>query len=581
MRLRALRPALLASALLSASSPAQTLVWSQDGEAQDDRFGISVSGGADLDGDGFDDAVVGSWRHDGPAGIDAGKAYVYSPQSLAQLWIFDGEAAADECGYAVAVAGDVNGDGTADVIVGAPLHNAASGVDAGKAYVLSGPDGTLLLSVTGEAVGDRFGFSVSGAGDVNGDGRADVIVGADRWNAPGALDAGKAYVYALPAAATAPLLLYSWTGLAQQDNFGAAVAGAGDANGDGRSDLVVGAWRFDPPSGTNAGRVAVFSGLTGAPLFTFDGESPAAAFGAAVAGPGDTDGDGRADILVGAWGQASGGGTFAGRVYLYSGLTGALLTTADGLAPGDALGTSVSAAGDVDGDGFADYAAGAPSQNGQTGRIYVFRGGPAPIPPPPLLFEQGGEALADFFGTGLGPGGDMDGDGFGEVSVGAHFHDVGTGDVGKAYAYSGVPPGIDSFGSGCPGSLGAAPRIGVTGIPFVGATFEVHLSRTLPGTFALLLLGASNASLPGGLPLPLNLGFLGMPACNLLVSLDAMLPAATSGPGPGAGRVSFPFAIPPDPLLVGGVAYVQWYIVDPGPAPLPGAMTRALAVTLQ
>ncbi|MGH7150694.1 MAG: integrin alpha, partial [Planctomycetota bacterium] len=89
MRLRALRPALLAAALLPVSSPAQTLVWSQDGEAQDDRFGISVSGGADLDGDGFDDVVVGSWRHDGPGGVDAGKAYAYSGQTLAQLWILD------------------------------------------------------------------------------------------------------------------------------------------------------------------------------------------------------------------------------------------------------------------------------------------------------------------------------------------------------------------------------------------------------------------------------------------------------------------------------------------------------------
>ncbi|HKB16121.1 MAG TPA: hypothetical protein VKF62_08645, partial [Planctomycetota bacterium] len=110
---------------------------------------------------------------------------------------------------------------------------------------------------------------------------------------------------------------------------------------------------------------------------------------------------------------------------------------------------------------------------------------------------------------------------------------------------------------------------------------EVHLSRTLPGTFALLLLGASNASLPGGLPLPLNLAPLGMPACALLVSLEVMLPALTSGPGPGGGRASFSFPIPPDPLLVGGLAYLQWYVVDPGPAPLPGAMTRGLAVTLQ
>src|SRR5262245_60929720 len=94
---------------LSSASLAQVPVWSQDGEAQDDRFGISVGGGGDFDGDGFDDVIVGSWKHNGLAGADTGKVYLYSGQTFGLLWFFDGEATGDDCGFSVGNAGDVNG----------------------------------------------------------------------------------------------------------------------------------------------------------------------------------------------------------------------------------------------------------------------------------------------------------------------------------------------------------------------------------------------------------------------------------------------------------------------------------------
>ena len=168
------------------------------GEAAFDNFGISVSGAGDVNGDGFADVIVGAYLNDAGGG-NAGRAYVYyggpAADAVADLTL-TGEAAGDEFGISVSGARDVNGDGFADVIVGANLNDAGGG-EAGRAYVYyggPGADAVADLTLTGEAAGDQFGYSVSGAGDVRGDGFADVIVGAS-LNDAGGLFAGRAYVY--------------------------------------------------------------------------------------------------------------------------------------------------------------------------------------------------------------------------------------------------------------------------------------------------------------------------------------------------------------------------------------------------
>jgi len=338
------------------------------GEAAGDVFGYSVSEAGDVDADGYDDLIVGAPYNDA-GGINAGRAYVYSGLTGDTLYTFTGEAAGDWFGRSVSRAGDVEGDGYSDLIVGA-RYNDAGGTDAGRAYVYSGHTGNLIYTFTGEAVDDHFGFSVSGAGDVDDDGYDDLIVGAD-YNDAGGTDAGRAYVYS----GQTGNLIYTFTGEAAEDRFGLTVSRAGDVDGDGYSDLIVGA-RNNNAGGTNAGRAYVYSGQTGGLLYTFTGEAAGDYFGISVSGAGDVDGDGYKDLVVGAgWNDA--GGTDAGRAYVYSGQTGGLLYTFTGEAAGDYFGISVSGAGDVDGDGYKDLIVGAGWNDAggtHAGRAYVYSG---------------------------------------------------------------------------------------------------------------------------------------------------------------------------------------------------------------
>ncbi|MCP4245630.1 MAG: hypothetical protein GY778_01140, partial [bacterium] len=168
------------------------------GEAAGDYFGFSVGTAGDVNGDGFDDLIVGAYLNDA-GGMDAGQAHVFyggpDADTTADLF-FTGEAAGDNFGVSVGTAGDVNRDGFPDLIVGA-WGNAAGGVAAGRAYVFYGglgADTTADLTITGEAPVDRFGRSAGAAGDVNGDGFDDLIVGAYNNDAGGA-EAGRAYLY--------------------------------------------------------------------------------------------------------------------------------------------------------------------------------------------------------------------------------------------------------------------------------------------------------------------------------------------------------------------------------------------------
>jgi len=377
-----------------------------DGAAAGDRAGSALAGAGDVNGDGLADVLVGAELANGAGRSEAGSAYIVfgkpsgASVDLATLgtggFRIDGAAAGDRAGGALAAAGDVNGDGLADVLVGAARADVDGRRDAGSAYVVLGkrtPDtvdlaelGTAGFRIAGASAGDRAGVAVSGAGDVNGDGLIDLAIGAEGTD-HGGRSSGSAYVVF---GGTETVDLGTLTAGYRIDGSrdmltGSSVAGAGDVDGDGRSDLVVGSPGFELSSG--AAHVIFGSSSTdpvslvalGDRGFLIDVSTVGDRAGGAVAGAGDVNGDGRPDVLVGADGDDQNDRPDSGSAYLVfgSGATDAVDvgslgtrgTRIDGAAAGDHAGFSVAALGDLDGDGRADVTLGAPRADGRRTRI--------------------------------------------------------------------------------------------------------------------------------------------------------------------------------------------------------------------
>jgi hypothetical protein len=439
-----------------ATAHSQTIApaWSFEGDQPNAHLGYSVASAGDVNGDGYSDVLVGAPEKDNGQ-TDEGAAYLFlgSPigLSFAPAWIAESNQPSAHLGTSVASAGDVNGDGYHDVLVGVPDFDDGQADEGAVFLYLGSPSGLASIPAKmwqQDQADARFGASVACAGDVNADGFDDVLIGAPSFDG-GESDEGAAYLFL--GAASDLQSTPAWIAQGNQAGslFGSCVAALGDFNGDGFDDVATGAPLFDGGH-TDEGQALVFggtsSGLGSNPLQSFERDQEGAHFGSSIAGAGDLTGHGIHRILFGApfyaYTHTEEGGTW------FASLVQGLFFLDFGRQDFAHRGVSIASAGDVNADGLMDVVIGADLYDAgeeDEGVVTVHLGHESFVVDRTAAWTAQSNQPFSAFGFSVASAGDVNGDGYSDVVVGAPKYDSGQNDEGSAFVFlgpSGIPVGV-------------------------------------------------------------------------------------------------------------------------------------------
>lgn len=362
-----------------------------------DDFGMSTLDLGDLDGDGLTEIAIGQ------AGLLSGSSStgvsVQKGGLSGELFNFSPPGSINAYGFSLGKLSDLDGDGTAELIIGAPGLPSLSN-DTTYVEVRSGSTGNVLRALFGP-VGSAYGAAVTGCGDVDGDGTPDLAIGAPANSTP-APQTGSVFVVSGLTSST----LFQIDGTAAGEFFGRSIAMIEDQDGDGLRDLVIGASGGD--------YVAIHSSAGGALLQTISGPVGTRSFGYSVDDVDDYDGDGLDDVIVGAPEEDGGNGANAGAARVYSSSTGLMIYEFQGGFTGDELGKSVAGVADIDFDGVRDFGYGAPLLSSPSffpaGFVSVRSGATGA-----LIYNANGPGVASGFGFSITGVADFNNDGLSEV----------------------------------------------------------------------------------------------------------------------------------------------------------------------
>jgi hypothetical protein len=449
--LAALAIGLLALLALSGAinSAAQSEPWLVEGNQDNANLGSVVAPAGDVNGDGYGDLLISGHFDFGSGGLAVAYAYYGSDQGLGSLpdWIAANGQPDQYASLALASAGDVNGDGYDDVVVGDSQYSDDQ-YEEGRAYIFFGSPSGLSDTPGWIADGNQrimyFGTAVAGAGDVNGDGYDDVLIGAPYKRDPASGDViGQALLYLGSASGLSSTPTWTVEGTGGWNYFGGRLNGAGDVNGDGYDDFMVSDFFYSNDQ-TAEGRVFFYYGSASGPSTTpgwiADGNQAYDYFGMALAPAGDVNRDGFDDVLIAAP-SFDNPESIEGQARLYYGSANGLSTVADWTAEGNQygvyFGNAVSSAGDVNADGYDDVVIGAYGfTNGEVGegRAFLFLGSGTGLTAEPAWMAEGDQASAQFGGS-VSSAGDVNNDGRDEWVVGAPLYDRGEANEGIAVVF--------------------------------------------------------------------------------------------------------------------------------------------------